>query len=157
MKWEKHIFKCIWANKTVKVKQLYCHYTMNCTTKLRGYSGGLATLSQPNLMCPTFMFWWWEETGAHAGNPHRHGENMQTPHRKALPQSGIEPWTLLMSDKWTWIWTKDPLAVRTVLTIKPPCCQDLAHNKYKSQQQEKECETSIAERVCGTGEAVYIN
>ena len=24
----------------------------------------------------------WEETGAARGNPHRHGENMQTPHRQ---------------------------------------------------------------------------
>jgi len=24
----------------------------------------------------------WEETGAPGGNPHRHGENVQTPHRQ---------------------------------------------------------------------------
>ncbi len=36
------------------------------------------------------------ETGAPGENPHRHGENMQTPHREALPQPGIEPRTLLL-------------------------------------------------------------
>ncbi len=29
-------------------------------------------------------------------NPHRHERNMQTPHRKAIPQPGIELRTLLL-------------------------------------------------------------
>ncbi len=29
-------------------------------------------------------------------NPHRHERNMQTPHRKAVPQPGIEPRTFLL-------------------------------------------------------------
>ncbi len=54
------------------------------------------TLGQPNLMCLTWMFWWWEETGTPGENPHRHGETMQTPHRKILPQLGIWPRTFLL-------------------------------------------------------------
>ncbi len=33
------------------------------------------------------------ETRAPGGNPHKHGENMQTSHSKALPQPGIKPRT----------------------------------------------------------------
>ncbi len=33
------------------------------------------------------------ETGAPGENPRRHRENMQTPHRKVLPQLGIKPRT----------------------------------------------------------------
>ncbi len=40
---------CVWFNlqvpHPVKVKQLHCHYTMNCATKLRGSSGGLVYCS----------------------------------------------------------------------------------------------------------------
>ncbi len=36
-----------------------------------------------------------EETRVPRGNPCKHGENMQTAHRKALPQPGIEPRTFL--------------------------------------------------------------
>ena len=37
----------------------------------------------------------WEETGASGGNPHRHGENLQTPHGQSLKAS-IKPWSLLL-------------------------------------------------------------
>ncbi len=40
------------------------------------------------------VFWLWEEVGVPRGTPHRHGKNMQTPHRKVPPQLGIEPRTL---------------------------------------------------------------
>ncbi len=37
------------------------------------------------------------ETGAPGGNPHRHGENMQTPHRKAS-------WLSRDSNQWVLLW-----------------------------------------------------
>jgi len=37
-------------------------------------------------------FGWWEEAGEPGENPHMHGENMQTPHRKM----GVEPGALLL-------------------------------------------------------------
>ncbi len=46
------------------------------------------------------VFGLWEEAGAPGGNPHRHEENMQTPHRKA----GIEPLVLHWSDSANWGW-----------------------------------------------------
>ncbi len=48
-----------------------------------------------NLESPVYLhvFRLWEEAGVHRGNSCRHGENMQTPHRKTLPQlvSNQEP------------------------------------------------------------------
>ena len=38
------------------------------------------------------VFGWWEEAGVPGENPRIHGENMQTPHRKA--PGGVEPGTL---------------------------------------------------------------
>ena len=38
----------------------------------------------------------WEETGVPGGNPRKHGENMQTPHRKARAGPENEPRTFLL-------------------------------------------------------------
>ncbi len=43
-----------------------------------------------------YMFWWVGKSGTCEGNPCEHGQNIQTPHRKALPQPGIKPRTLLL-------------------------------------------------------------
>jgi len=40
------------------------------------------------------VFGWWEEAGVPGQNPRIHGENIQTPHRKA--QLGFKPGTLLL-------------------------------------------------------------
>ena len=42
------------------------------------------------------MSLWWEETGAPGGNPHKHGENMQTPHRKARNDLDLNPKPFLL-------------------------------------------------------------
>ena len=64
------------------------------------------------------MSLWWEETGVPSGNPHKHGENMQTHHR--VRNSG-------------------PCCEATVLTTTPPCrpvppCLKLLHTPYVSCQ-----------------------
>ncbi len=41
------------------------------------------------------VFELWEEAGEPGQNPRRHGENVQTSHRKVLPQPGIKPRILL--------------------------------------------------------------
>ncbi len=43
------------------------------------------------------------ENGAHGGYPHELGENMHTPHRKAMPMLGLATYEV------------------TVLTTEPPC------------------------------------
>ncbi len=60
----------------------------------------------------TLIFGLWEKAGVPRENQRTHGENMRTPHRKDLPQLGIEPKTLLMLDEQTWLQTQDLLAVR---------------------------------------------
>ena len=53
------------------------------------------------------VFGLWEEAGVPGGHPHKHGENMQTPHRKG-PSRGSN---------------QEPSSCEaTVLTTKPPCC-----------------------------------
>ena len=49
----------------------------------------------------------WEETGVPGGNPRKHGENMQTPHRKARagPETNPGP----------------SCCEATALTTAPPC------------------------------------
>ncbi|KAF7644015.1 hypothetical protein LDENG_00229450 [Lucifuga dentata] len=44
----------------------------------------------------TCILWRWEEAGTPGGNLQRHGKNMVTPHKKAVPQPGIEPRTFLL-------------------------------------------------------------
>ena len=41
------------------------------------------------------IFGLWEETGEPGGNPRRHGENVQTPHRQ-WPEAEIEPGSLVL-------------------------------------------------------------
>ena len=49
----------------------------------------------------------WEETGVPGGNPRKHGENMQTPHRKARAGPETNPGPSCCEE--------------TALTTAPPC------------------------------------
>jgi len=57
----------------------YCEYPLVAIfQRLFGYTEGEFNMANsPNL----YIFGVWEETGAPGGNPHRHGENVQTLHR----------------------------------------------------------------------------
>ncbi len=55
------------------------------------------------LLINLHVFGLWEEAEVPGGNPHRHKENIHTPHGKAQPQLGIEPRTLLILGKRTGI------------------------------------------------------
>ncbi len=71
----------------------------NCEIRAEGSAWAAATelattLGQPQQMHP-------EATHAPGGNPHRHEESMQTPHREVLPQLGIKAMILLTLDKRT--------------------------------------------------------
>ena len=53
----------------------------------------------------------WEETGVPGGNPRKHGENMQTPHRKARAGPETNPGPSCC----------EATALTTALTTAPPC------------------------------------
>ena len=60
------------------------------------------------------VFGLWEEAGAPGENPRKHGENMQTPHRKALVLAPAPP-----GDS-----NREPSYCEAqVLTTAPPCAQ----------------------------------
>ena len=64
------------------------------------------------------VFGRWEEAGVPGENPCIHGENMQTPHRKASQELNLE-----LSQ-----------CEATVLTTTPPCSPDSAHHFQKKMK-----------------------
>jgi len=53
------------------------------------------------------VFGWWEEAGVPGENPHIHGENMQTPHRKApagIPTLRLAEATVLTTTSLCSLW-----------------------------------------------------
>ena len=75
------------------------------------------------------VFGWWEEAGVSGENQRIHGENMQTPHRKAPAENG----------------TGNPLAVRHNAnhhtTVQPRTEKQRYNTKY-------ECLKSINRAIC---------
>ena len=68
-------------------------HTLASSPKFRGPNseGEFSTANAPS----QHVFGVWEETGAPGGNPRRHGENVQTPHRQ-WPEDRIEPGSLAL-------------------------------------------------------------